>query len=390
MSGKEYVVAFDDVALQLSNTGIARYWRELMTRLVENDVFKDHNIKPIFLSRSSFRTPLAEQHLEFPKFNFQFPAADRQLISAFCESENVDLFVSSYYTFSVNKKNLVLFYDLIPEVFGFERMNRGWMERQLAFHAASSLFTISENSKNDMNHFYPHTKEMKIGIGYPGIDPVLFNSDQKGNSKESSSALRHFVCVGARYGEGGYKNGKLLVNAINSMAIEEINFELYFIGGEALTLEEIKMSDEKRVKIHTGRLSDSEMVSVIRSADALIYPTKYEGFGIPPLESLAVGTPVITTNCSSIPEVVGDLALFVDFEDASGLANLLLHKDFIELKESIGVLGPERASEFTWEKTTKEFSLALVRALAEQEDPLWKKRLEILREYSEIAVNLQH
>ena len=387
MSGKEYVVAFDDVALQLSNTGIARYWRELMTRLVENDVFKDHNIKPIFLSRSSFRTTLIDQHLEFPSFDFQFPAADRQLISAFCESEKVDLFVSSYYTFSVNKKNLVLLYDLIPEVFGFERMNRGWMERELAFHAASSLFTISQNSKNDMNFFYPHTKEMKIGVGYPGIDTSLFNSNQKENSRESPSNLRHFVCVGARYGEGGYKNGKLLVDAINSMENEEIDFELYFIGGEALTLEEIKMSDDKKVKIHTGRISDSEMVSVIRSADALIYPTKYEGFGIPPLESLAVGTPVITTNCSSIPE---DLALFVDFDDAEGLASILLHKDFIELKESIGVHGPKRASEFTWEKTTKEFSLALVRALVEQEDPLWKKRLEILREYSEIAVNLQH
>ena len=141
MSGKEYVVAFDDVALQLSNTGIARYWRELMTRLVENDVFKDHNIKPIFLSRSSFRTTLIDQHLEFPSFDFQFPAADRQLISAFCESEKVDLFVSSYYTFSVNKKNLVLFYDLIPEVFGFSRMNRGWMERELAIYASSSFFS---------------------------------------------------------------------------------------------------------------------------------------------------------------------------------------------------------------------------------------------------------
>ena len=66
MQQEEFVVAFDDVALQLGDTGIARYWRELMSRIIEFEILKAHNIKPIFLSRTSFRTELSEQHLEFP------------------------------------------------------------------------------------------------------------------------------------------------------------------------------------------------------------------------------------------------------------------------------------------------------------------------------------
>ena len=236
MSKKSFVVAFDDVSLQLGDTGIARYWRELATNLVDRGILEEHNIKPIFLSRSAFRTSNIGDHVEFPQFDFRFPAADRQVISAFCESESVDLFVSSYYTFSTVSRNLMLIYDLIPEVVGFKRMNRGWMERELAIYAASSYFTISQNSKRDLNKFYPHTSDLDIGVGYPGIDSRLFNSFDLATIKKRNKGKRYFVCIGSRYGEGGYKNGKLLVDAIQSIDISKIDFELYFIGGEPLNI----------------------------------------------------------------------------------------------------------------------------------------------------------
>jgi glycosyltransferase involved in cell wall biosynthesis len=387
---KEFIVAFDDVALQLGDTGIARYWRELVNALVEFDILKEHSIKPIFLSRSAFRTNMYEEHLEFPSFDFRFAAADRQLISAFCKSEKVDLFVSSYYTFSTVSANLILVYDLIPEVFTFGRMNRGWMERELAINAASSFFTISNNTRKDLGEFYPHSNDLHIGVGHPGIDSKLFAARNPSVDLNLTQGKRYFVCVGSRYGEGGYKNGKLLVGAINLIPKEDIDFELYFIGGEPLTQEELKMQSGKGIRIHTGRFSDSEMVSVIRNAEALVYPSKYEGFGIPPLEALSLGTPVITTRCSSIPEAVGDLALFVETDDGNQLAELLLRKDFAEVRDSLIISGPQRAREFTWEKTAREFGSTLVHSLTTQQSPAWKKRQEILHEYSQIAINLQH
>jgi glycosyltransferase involved in cell wall biosynthesis len=390
MSQKDFIVAFDDVSLQLGDTGIARYWRELMSNLVDSRILKECNIKPIFLSRSSFRTGLSENHLEFPKYNFRFPAADRQLISAFCKFEKVDLFVSSYYTFSTESANLILVYDLIPEVFKFGRMNRGWMERELSFYAASSYFVISQNTKKDLIKFYPHSGDLHIGVGYPGIDSKLFTPRNTLPDLNSSSGTRYFACVGSRYGEGGYKNGKLLVEAINLIPKDEIDFNLYFIGGEPLTQEEVNMQLNKGLEIHTGRLSDPELVSILENAEALVYPSMYEGFGMPPLEALALGTPVITTRSSSIPEAVGDLSLYVDGKDPRQLADLMVRKDFRKIRSSLAISGPQRAKEFTWEKTAREFGLTLVNSLTTWEKPAWEKRRDILHEYSQIAINLQH
>lgn len=390
MKQKKFIVAFDDVSLQLGDTGIARYWRELVNGLVNLEILKDLNIEPIFLSRTLYRTEVPQKHIEFPKFDFRFPAADRKLISKFCEIEKVDLFVSSYYTFSTVSKNLILIYDLIPEVYRFGRMNRGWMERELAINAASTYFTISKNTKKDLVRFYPHTLDSHIGVGYPGIDSTLFSSKNISPLLDLTSKSRYFACVGSRYGEGGYKNGKLLVEAINLIPKHEIDFDLYFIGGEPLTEEELNMQDEKGLRIHTGRLSDSDLVSVLGGAEALVYPSKYEGFGMPPLEALALGTPVVTTSLSSLPEVVGNLGLFVDANNASELAELLRKKDFKHLRNTLEISGQERALEFTWEKTAMEFGLTLQHSLENQPPLNWEKRQLILNEYSQIAINLQH
>ena len=389
MKQGKFVVAFDDVALQLGETGIARYWRELITSSVELGVFSENGIEPIFLSRSNFRTPIDKAHVAFPAYDFRYPAMDRQLISKFCEAEKVDLFVSSYYTFSSVSLNLMLIYDLIPEVFGFDRMNRGWMERKLAIYAASSYFTISQNTKRDLVKFYPHALHSEIGVGYPGVKTEIFNHKEYDPTDYIHRENRYFVCIGSRYGEGGYKNGKLLVDAINLLKSNEINFELHFIGGEPLTKEELALKRNKGVLIHAGRLSDSELVRVLKNAEALIYPSKYEGFGMPPLEALALGVPVITTESASIPEAVGNLALLIDSDDAIGLANLLRKRDFSKIKEVLANLGPKHAVDFSWDKTAKEFGAALSLALRSEQPPGWKLRREILKEYSQIALNLQ-
>jgi glycosyltransferase involved in cell wall biosynthesis len=390
MSSKKFTVAFDDVSLQIGDTGIARYWRELTSNLASQGIFQELQVNPIFLGRTSFKASPTSKYLEFPSYDFRYPAADRALIDAFCQSEGVDLFVSSYYTYSTNTPNLVLVYDLIPEVFGFTRMNRGWLERELAMYAASSYLAISQNTKNDLLKFYPHASEALIGVGHPGIDTSMFSSQHIPNEKVKLPKRRYFVCVGSRYGESGYKNGTLLVDAINLIENKEIDFELWFIGGEQLTSEEKRLVAQKGLKIHTGRLEDSELVTVIKEAEALIYPSKYEGFGMPPLEALALGTPVVTTRSSSIPEAVGNLALFVGMENANQLAYLLLHEDFNELKLKLKVTGPERASKFSWENTAKEFGALLSKSLTTEQDPNWRERQKILAEYSKIAINLQH
>jgi len=389
MDQKKYVVAFDDVALQLGDTGIARYWRELLESLIELEILNKLGVRPIFVSRSDYRTSLIQSHVEFSTYSFQNPAADRKLISALCDYEKVDLFVSSYYTFSTSSSNMILIYDLIPEVFGFNRMNRGWLERELAINASSSYFSISQNTKRDLHKFYPHTRDLLTGVGYPGINAALFAQDKVLLEKKNHSKTRYFVCLGSRYGEGGYKNGKLLVDAINLIDNSMIDFNLYFVGGESLTAEEIKLQKRKGLKIFTGRLSDEEMTSVLSNAEALIYPSKYEGFGMPPLEALALGTPVIVTKSSSILESVGNLAIFVEGNEPYKLAEILNNTDFDKVREDLKMDGPKRVASFSWERTAKEFGEVLIQTLTTPQSDSVSKRKSILSEYSEIAINLQ-
>ena len=385
---KKTVIAFDDVALQLGNSGIARYWRELHSAIYENGVFEDLDIEPRYLSRTDFKTNFSGSHLSFPKYDFRFPAADRELISAYCVDQKVDLFVSSYYTFSTSCPNMMIVYDLIPEVFEFNRLNRGWMERELSFYASKSFFAISQNTKKDLNAFYPHTLNSHIGIGYPGIDFEVFKRSQSINSRQKSR--RYFVCVGSRYGEGNYKNGNLLVNALSNMDRKSIDFNVLFIGGEELTQDERDLVSRGIVKIDRVTLNDKELVETIIGAEALIYPSKYEGFGMPPLEALSVGTPVITARNSSLPESVGELGIFISSESWEELASTMLNTDFLEIRDQIKEQGPKRAADFSWKQTANSFGNSLKKTVEQLDTDSLKRRSSIISEYTNIAKNLQH
>lgn len=390
MKDQDYVVAFDDVALQLGNSGIARYWREIIGSPYFHQSLLENRIKPIFISRSNFRTGLLNSHKEFPHYNFRFPSLDRELISIFCLKENVDLFVSSYYTFSNTSKNMQIIYDFIPEVFGFSRMNRGWMERELAIYAATGFFSISHNTKEDLLRFYPIHKSTPIGFGYPGIDLKLFSLPAGRQMSKTKKDKRYFVCVGSRYGEGGYKNGELLVKALQFLEKGEIDFDVIFIGGENLTIEEMKLVNSGKVKVLRIEASDEKMIHVISGADALVYVSKYEGFGMPPLEALALGIPVICTANSSLPEAVGEMGIFVEDNDFIGLAHLLINCNFEEARVELLEKGPLWVQNFGWQKTIESFVESIKHNLKTPLTHSQVERSNLLHDYTKLSTLLQN
>lgn len=115
-----------------------------------------------------------------------------------------------------------------------------------------------------------------------------------------------------------------------------------------------------------GRVSDAELRALYAGATAFAYPSLYEGFGLPPLEAMAAGAPVLTSAISSIPEVTGDAALLVDpssVEAIAGALSRLLAEP--ELRERLAARGRERAAAFSWERTARE-TFAVLRGLAEK------------------------
>jgi glycosyltransferase involved in cell wall biosynthesis len=135
------------------------------------------------------------------------------------------------------------------------------------------------------------------------------------------------------------------------------------------TLDDIRGRYEGIKITLTGHLTDSEIQSLYEEADVFVYPSLYEGFGLPVLEAMASGCPVIASNVSSLPEMVGDAGLLVDPRDVEALAQAMstvLEND--ELKRQMSRKGIAQAQKFSWEKAGAEL-LAVCREVAEKGDP---------------------
>ena len=112
--------------------------------------------------------------------------------------------------------------------------------------------------------------------------------------------------------------------------------------------------------IEKGYVSDGELVTLMQGAKALIYPTLYEGFGLPPLEAMSVGCPVITTRAGSVPEVCGDAAFYAGGDDDDALAQAVVEMYHNEgLRRTCMERGFRQSSKFTWERSAATFLGAL-------------------------------
>ena len=125
-------------------------------------------------------------------------------------------------------------------------------------------------------------------------------------------------------------------------------------GSEVIfrAVEELGLKDDV---VFTGFVPDEDIRHLLTAADVFVFPSLFEGFGIPPLEAMACGTPVACSNVAAIPEVVGDAALTYNPEEPEQIADALLTITTDEsLRQDLIRKGKERASRFTWENTARE------------------------------------
>ena len=125
--------------------------------------------------------------------------------------------------------------------------------------------------------------------------------------------------------------------------------------GSSRVFESVRL-DPLPPQVHfTGYVSDEQLPALYSGALALVYPSLYEGFGLPPLEAMACGTPVVTSNGTSLPEIAGDAAVLVDPEDVDSIAEGILRVvSSSALRDNLRRLGLDRASRATWESTAQQ------------------------------------
>jgi len=223
---------------------------------------------------------------------------------------------------------------------------------------ADAIMAVSQSSKNEI---IKHLKipEEKIYVVYEGCSQVfrpLPESEEIQETKEKYNIKGDFIFyVGTLEPR---KNLKGLIQAYAQSRAKD-DFLLVLAGGKGWKYKDIfrlvrKSKLEERV-VFTGYVPDSDLPALYSSASLFVYPSFYEGFGLPPLEAMACGIPVIVSHTTSLPEVVGDAGIYVDpfdIEQISFSIDTVLSDT--RLCQTLREKGLKRAKLFSWEKTARE------------------------------------
>ncbi|MEG4507632.1 glycosyltransferase [Microcoleus sp. F6_B4] len=353
----EPIVLLDGVFFQLYRTGIARLWKSLLEEWAENG-FAKHII---VLDRvgTSPKIP-GIRYCTVPAYDYSKTDADRQMLQQVCDETGADLFISTYYTTPLSTPSVFMAYDMIPEVVGGNLNEPMWKEKHHAIRHASAYIAISENTASDLAKFFPEIASKPLTVAKCGVQSLFSPASQEdinGFKNKYGISKSYFISVGAG---ADYKNSILFFKAFGQLASKQ-GFEIVCTGSGVLLEGELRNYTLGTV-VHKLQLNDEELRLAYAGAVALVYPSKYEGFGLPVLEALSCGCPVITCPNASIPEVAGEAALYVNDEDVDGLADALCEVQKPNIRNSLIAAGLEQAKKFSWSKMAKTVSSALIDA----------------------------
>lgn len=255
-------------------------------------------------------------------------------------------------------------YERFPEMFNASDLYqlRNWTAYSV--RNAKKVLTISDASRDDIIKAYTVPKDSVITT-YPGIKNIFSLEPHVYGMKQLQTKYHisdHFILfVGTLQPR---KNIVRLIEAFSKLGIREESFEinnleLIIIGKKGWQYEEILAAPEKfgvedRVRFFEN-IQDDELDTFYKHALCYVLPSLYEGFGLPVLEAMQRGCPVITSNVSSLPEAGGDAALYVDPKDADDIAAKI--KKLIndkKLREELIEKGKKQVKKFSWEKAAKE------------------------------------
>ena len=373
-------IGFDISALAEEKTGIGQYrWnllRELRTQSSEFSIlpygfsFRGYNQLKRVAQDSCFRRN-DKKGIEFKIF--QIPRRPLIMSWIFCRQPSLDFFIKNADLFHVSDnvqpptKNPTVstIHDLSAVLFPQFHSSKNvfvdkWRFKQIAKYA-SQVICVSENSKNDFLNKYKLDSD-RVHVVYNGVDhskffPIqdLFKIQQFKTKYQLFDPFILFLgTIEPR------KNVLRLVKAYFELKNQQkIIYKLVICGKKGWGYEEIfKFIKEKKLEkdvIFLGYIDESEKNLLINSSEFVVYPSLYEGFGLPVVEALACGKAVITSNNSSLHEVGGEACLYVDAENANDISDKIF--ELIKnqnLRKDLEKKSIMESNKFSWEKCAKE------------------------------------
>jgi glycosyltransferase involved in cell wall biosynthesis len=328
--------------IYLANAGAAAQWREGFTNR-----YKNFSVRllppptplvrvPVYLAYELFRRPVDVLHVQYTA-------------PPFCSIPIVAMIHD-------------LAFERMPETF----TRRGSFQLKLTVRwtakKAAKIATVSEYSRQDLLNIYNLPPE-KVVVTYNGVEsrftPQPSVPDEAEEIRRRFGVSRDFLlAVGSLQPR---KNLVRLIRAYARLRVEREDFrpQLVIVGRKLWLANEI-FDEVKRQPwaddiILTGYVTDEDLPALYRAARALVYPSLFEGFGLPPLEAMACGTPVVTSDVSSLPEVTGGAALLIDPNDERALAAALIEIVSDErLRAELREKGIAQAKKFTWREAAEK------------------------------------
>lgn len=353
-------------SLDRTGTSMGRYTKDLIENLVK--INKNHEIYLIHGKKSNnplynkqYGVLIHELPLPLPYGikNFRLPFLLRK--------HNFD--VMHYptgmplFSWMNDSKNITTLHSvdslIVPQF--FPKISRfTWSVRKMDYKRMDTIITVSESEKNNIVRTLKIPEE-KIKVIYHGLDHEKFRilADIEDIKRDLSN----------KYGVGSFilqvanlfprKNIPTLIKAFFKIKHHGVPHKLVIVGGKRWNYEEIQKTIEElnlqKEVLLVGSVPEDDLVKFYNAADLFVLPTLHEAFGLPILEAMACGTPVITSNVYAMPEIAGDAALLVNPYNVNEIANAIYEVLTNNgLKDEMIRKGLERAKKFTWEKCAKE------------------------------------
>ena len=296
-------------------------------------------------------------------------------------SNPVDLFFQPTHTLPLHRPKLIVStlhdigFERFPELYSKTEVRYHRHSARLAIRRANRILTVSEFSKREIMEVY-NIPENKIVVTHLGYDPEKYHPEA--SSSDVSGAMNNyrlsrpfFIYIGR------VEEKKNIVNLIHAFSIFKgwrgigDPIKLFLAGSYGYGIKRIKAEIVARKMedhiVMPGYVPDEELPGLLASAEALVFPSRYEGFGLPIIQAQASGTPVLTSNTASMPEVGGDGALYVNPDASEQIAQGMKRiVDEANLRDQLRLAGFENVKRFSWEETARKTMNVLLEVLGIQ------------------------
>ena len=347
-----------------SGTGIGTYTENVLKNLIRIDTTNNYHV---FWSGNNYESiknenckiiMTSKKHQRFFEDHY-FPVN--------ISKEKIDIYHMPQngigFSEEISCKKITTIHDLIPYILP-ETVGKGYLlkflkEMPIIIGGSDGIITVSEFSKRDILKFFP-IDENKIFVTPLAADKKYIPLDKtycRCFLKDTYKLTDPFILY-----LGGFSERKNVASALIafSKVYKELDkkYNLVIVGAYKDSSQRlVKLATELKIDsnvVFTGFVPEEHLPAFYNACDTFIYPSFYEGFGLPPLEAMNCGTPVIASNLTSIPEVVGDGGILINpydiLEISNAIGNLLGNE---QLREELSYKALKRASEFSWQHTAE-------------------------------------